>query len=385
MKKLKVTKFTLIIILLSFLLYPGNGLAKIITSIIKKTTLQGVEQDSLIKSTQEIMEYFKNSTPSRGEGGIVKDSLPLRLEIPFDFNSAQLTETAKLQLENLASAMLSERYSGISIKLAGYTDARGTQEYNLGLSQRRAESAKNYLIKNYSILPGQIFAIGYGESNLIIKNAKTEAEHSVNRRVEISPLQQTKTDDKDNGGVTLTDNRVDPEGTMNKSDRFEWGVFKVNNDGSEELIKNNGSTVLKSNDKYRLYVNPPKPTYVYIYQEDSNGNGSWLFPRASVDIKSPLNNNDNWIPSRNASFSLDNNTGIETIYMVASSQRDRKLEDLIFGPVKDPEARDTITVIIKMRGVAGSIVDESKHHMYMTEIKNKDKWDFYVEIKFKHE
>jgi outer membrane protein OmpA-like peptidoglycan-associated protein len=383
MKQLKVTKFVLVLIFLSFLSYPSKGLAKLITSVIQKTSHQGVEQDSLIKSTQEIMEYFKNSAPSRGEGGIVKDSLSLRLEIPFDFNSAQLTESAKIQLANLAQAMQSEQYSGISLKLAGYTDARGSEEYNLRLSQRRVESAKNYLIRNYNILPGQIYAKGYGESNPIIKNAKTEAEYSVNRRVEISPWKQSETNNN-NDSVLLTGNQPGQEESMGKPDQFEWGVFHVKSDGSEALIKNNGSTVLKSKDKYRLYLKPPKPSYIYIYQEDSNGNGSWLFPSKDIDIKNPLNNGDNWIPSRNVSFSLDNNTGTEAIYLVASSQQDLKLEDLIFDKNSYSVPRDTITVRIKMRGVAGSVVDESKHNAYMTEINGKN-WDFYVEIKFKHE
>ncbi|OGU30706.1 MAG: hypothetical protein A2057_03545 [Ignavibacteria bacterium GWA2_35_9] len=381
MKKLKVAKFAMLVILLSILFYPGNGLAKLIHSKMQKILSQGIEQDSLIKSKQEIMEYLKKSAPPRGPGDTIKDGPPLRLEIPFDFNSAELTESAKIQLDNLAGAMQSEQYSGISIKLAGYTDERGTQEYNSGLSQRRVESAKNYLIRNFNILPGQIYAIGYGESNLIIKNAKTEAEHSVNRRVEISPGKNTVTND--NSDVIINDHK-NSDGLSAGSNRFEWGVFHIDDDNSQKLIKADGSSALESGDKYKIYFKPPQPSYVYIYQEDSNGNGSWLFPRASEVVKNPLNNTDNWIPSRNTSFSLDDNTGAETIYLVASDQRDRKLEDLIFLKVKNPHERDTITVIIKMRGVAGSISDKVNRNLYMTEIKS-DHWDFYVEIKFKHE
>jgi len=171
---------------------------------------------------------------------------------------------------------------------------------------------------------------------------------------------------------------------------FEWGVFQVKNNGEEELIRSDGNSTLKSNDDYRLYVKPPKPSYVYIYQEDSNGNGSWLFPRPEVDIKNPLNNKDNWIPSRNQQFTLDDNTGTETIYLVASDKPDYDLEELLKGSnPENPTPSDTITFKIKTRGknktrgAVGSTEGELKNNMYITEIKGKN-WDFYMEIKFKH-
>ena len=51
------------------------------------------------------------------------------------------------------------------------------------LSQRRAESAVQYLVES-GINPGRITAKGYGEEQLIIKNAMTEEQHQVNRRTE---------------------------------------------------------------------------------------------------------------------------------------------------------------------------------------------------------
>jgi peptidoglycan-associated lipoprotein len=71
----------------------------------------------------------------------------------------------------------------IKIELSSHTDARATDAHNNLLSQRRAESAVNYIISK-GIDGGRMVAKGYGETQLIIQKAKTEDEHQVNRRTE---------------------------------------------------------------------------------------------------------------------------------------------------------------------------------------------------------
>ena len=71
----------------------------------------------------------------------------------------------------------------ISIELSSHTDDRATVEYNQNLSQRRAESAVLYIISK-GINKNRMTAKGYGESQLIILNAKNEEEHQINRRTE---------------------------------------------------------------------------------------------------------------------------------------------------------------------------------------------------------
>ena len=60
-------------------------------------------------------------------------------------------------------------------------------EYNFDLSQRRAEAAVNYIISK-GIEKKRLVAKGYGEAQLIIKNAKTEEEHQINRRTEFKVI-----------------------------------------------------------------------------------------------------------------------------------------------------------------------------------------------------
>ena len=72
----------------------------------------------------------------------------------------------------------------VNIELASHTDARATDAYNNTLSAAaRAQSAVNYLISR-GIDADRLTAKGYGETQLIVPNAKTEEEHQRNRRTE---------------------------------------------------------------------------------------------------------------------------------------------------------------------------------------------------------
>jgi outer membrane protein OmpA-like peptidoglycan-associated protein len=72
--------------------------------------------------------------------------------------------------------------------LSSHTDSRASDAHNQDLSQRRAESAVKYLIQS-GINAGRITAKGYGETRLLIPDAKDEEEHQKNRRTEIKILE----------------------------------------------------------------------------------------------------------------------------------------------------------------------------------------------------
>ncbi|MEQ8576659.1 MAG: OmpA family protein, partial [Fulvivirga sp.] len=75
----------------------------------------------------------------------------------------------------------------IKIELSSHTDDRQTDQYNLKLSERRAQSAVDYIVSQ-GINKTRLVARGYGESKLIIPNATTEEQHQVNRRTEFKIL-----------------------------------------------------------------------------------------------------------------------------------------------------------------------------------------------------
>ncbi|NOZ56406.1 MAG: PorV/PorQ family protein [Calditrichaeota bacterium] len=110
---------------------------------------------------------------------------PIRLDINFEFNSARLNQKARELLYMLGSALLSDELKDYHVELGGHTDTRGSEEYNLKLSQRRVDAAKRFLVRVMGIDSSRITAVGYGESRPLIPNAQTEAAHAINRRVEL--------------------------------------------------------------------------------------------------------------------------------------------------------------------------------------------------------
>jgi peptidoglycan-associated lipoprotein len=114
-----------------------------------------------------------------------------RLEnIYYDLDKFDIRDDAAKELDKLVQILRDN--PSIKIELGSHTDSRGTDIYNIRLSQKRAESVINYLsIKGIS--KERLSAKGYGETELIVQNAKTEEEHQVNRRTEFKVLEIDQT------------------------------------------------------------------------------------------------------------------------------------------------------------------------------------------------
>ncbi|BAN47323.1 OmpA family protein [Metapseudomonas resinovorans] len=99
----------------------------------------------------------------------------------FAFASAELTDAAKDQLASVAN-----RLSGatlIGVKVIGHTDSVGSEQYNQGLSERRARSVADFLVSQ-GVPADKLTTEGMGERQPVADNA-TEAGRAQNRRVEI--------------------------------------------------------------------------------------------------------------------------------------------------------------------------------------------------------
>jgi OOP family OmpA-OmpF porin len=101
--------------------------------------------------------------------------------VNFEFDSAKLTADSTASLDD--AVLILKRHSDLKVEIAGHTDSTGSDEYNLGLSKRRAQAVADYLIAN-GAKPGNIMAKGYGESEPVADNA-TDAGRAENRRVEL--------------------------------------------------------------------------------------------------------------------------------------------------------------------------------------------------------
>jgi outer membrane protein OmpA-like peptidoglycan-associated protein len=118
------------------------------------------------------------------------EGLTFELMILFDLGKSDIRPDAALELDEKAVTFLTENPS-VVIELSAHTDSRGSAISNQRLSQRRAESAVQYLVSK-GIDPSRMIAKGYGEERLL-NHCKpgvrcTEEEHQRNRRVEITVL-----------------------------------------------------------------------------------------------------------------------------------------------------------------------------------------------------
>ena len=119
---------------------------------------------------------------------IAKDRAKIDLEVNFDFNSSAITAKAEPQLNELGKALRSAQLEKSVIVVSGHTDAKGSDEYNQKLSERRAEAVKAYLVEKLKISPDNLTTAGYGKRNLKNKSEPFAAE---NRRVEIVNMSAT--------------------------------------------------------------------------------------------------------------------------------------------------------------------------------------------------
>ncbi len=102
------------------------------------------------------------------------------LMISFVSGSAQLTEQAKSNADQFVAALASPKLSGMRFMIEGHTDAVGSREYNLDLSQRRAQAVVNYLTGK-GVSRSRLDMRGYGFDRPIAGDARSPA----NRRVEV--------------------------------------------------------------------------------------------------------------------------------------------------------------------------------------------------------
>ncbi|MBI1184095.1 OmpA family protein, partial [bacterium] len=136
--------------------------------------------------------------------------------ILYDLDKADLRPESKVILDSLASILKIHYY--LVVELSSHTDCRGSEDYNLALSQRRAESCVNYLISK-GISRDRMIAKGYGETKLLNDCACedgegkgldcTEAQHQQNRRTSFQILRTDfELEDQPQVGEPYTD----PEG-----------------------------------------------------------------------------------------------------------------------------------------------------------------------------
>jgi len=111
----------------------------------------------------------------------------IRLEgVQFETNSDRLLPEANRVLDEAAATLA--KYPDLVVEIAGHTDAQGDAAYNLGLSERRAKTVRDYLIMK-GANAGSLTARGYGETEPVSDNGTAEGR-AQNRRVELRVIEQ---------------------------------------------------------------------------------------------------------------------------------------------------------------------------------------------------
>jgi peptidoglycan-associated lipoprotein len=90
----------------------------------------------------------------------------------FDYDKYNLTPEARATLAKQAAWL--KRYSSVTVRVEGHADERGTREYNLALGERRANSAKDYLI-TLGVSPSRVKTISYGKERPVALGSNQQA------------------------------------------------------------------------------------------------------------------------------------------------------------------------------------------------------------------
>jgi outer membrane protein OmpA-like peptidoglycan-associated protein len=112
------------------------------------------------------------------------------LEIRFDYNSADIAKTSVQAVQELGKALSDASLKGSTFVVAGHTDAIGGEQYNQGLSERRADTIKRYLTEKYGINGSDLVTVGYGKTKPKDANAPLDP---ANRRVQVVNMDVSKT------------------------------------------------------------------------------------------------------------------------------------------------------------------------------------------------
>ena len=118
--------------------------------------------------------------PSRASIQSGLDEILRRETVAFESNSATISSRGRAVIDKLIPIL--RRAPDLSVEVGGHTDAYGDPTYNLQLSQRRAESVRQYLLKHE--VPNRLSAVGYGASRPL-SHERTRAAQQKNRRIEL--------------------------------------------------------------------------------------------------------------------------------------------------------------------------------------------------------
>ena len=151
------------------------------------------DQAKFVQSVRGRATRSLSSTEREEIATIVQDKPKIDLEITFDYNSANISAKSLPSVQALGRALTNQDLKGSTFVVAGHTDAAGGEDYNQGLSERRADAIKRYLVDKYGINGTDLVTVGYGKSKL---KDPSHPMADVNRRVQVVNVENKDTASK---------------------------------------------------------------------------------------------------------------------------------------------------------------------------------------------
>ena len=158
-------------------LFDGEELIKYKTDPLKKDTDSG--------SVEDLTEIIRGTNPLDSNDDVIKIGVPVILEgVTFESSKADITPESSQILRSALKTLTT--YPEIQVEISGHTDNAGSKKSNTKLSQRRAESVRNWLIER-GVDPARLVAKGYGPDFPIVPNDSPENKRR-NRRIEFKRI-----------------------------------------------------------------------------------------------------------------------------------------------------------------------------------------------------
>lgn len=127
------------------------------------------------------LKEYPSSLVTSPEVVEVVEPVRVELDVKFDFDQAVVKQGSQADIKSLADFM--KQYPQTTTTVEGHTDAIGTDAYNQGLSERRADAVRDVLVNQHGIATSRVSSVGYGESRPVADNT-AESGRAINRRVE---------------------------------------------------------------------------------------------------------------------------------------------------------------------------------------------------------
>ncbi len=153
------------------------------TTSVDTSFREGAMRDSLARAERIRQQAIEDSIrAARAATAREADALrnTLREVIHFDFDEADLRDDARGRLDAKLPILLAN--PGVTLRISGHADERGSDEYNLALGQRRAAAAKRYLTER-GVADGRVETVSFGEEQPVASGGD-ESAYAANRRAE---------------------------------------------------------------------------------------------------------------------------------------------------------------------------------------------------------